>query len=42
MFISNPIHTVSQCELVITIMVPRMMVDMIMGKVIGFISTGRI
>jgi hypothetical protein len=42
MFISKPIHTVSQCELVITIVVPRMMVDIIMEDTMGFISTGRI
>lgn len=40
-FISNPIHTVSQWELVITMIVPMMIVDMIMEKMIGFISTGR-
>lgn len=41
-FISKPIHTVSQWELVITIIVPRIMVDIIREKIIGFISTGRI
>ena len=42
MFISNPIHTMSQCELVITMVVPNIMVSKIMAKVRGFISTGRI
>lgn len=42
MFISNPIHTTSQCELVITIVVPNIMVSRIVVKVRGFISTGRI
>lgn len=42
MFISNPIHTTSQCELVITMVVPNIMVSKIMAKVRGFISTGRI
>lgn len=41
-FISKPIHTVNQWELVITIIVPRIMVDIIIEKIIGFISTGRI
>lgn len=42
MFISKPIHTSSQCELIITIRVPRMMVSEIMVKMSGFISTGRV
>lgn len=42
MFISKLIHTVNQCELVITIIVSRMMVDIIEDKMIGFISMGRI
>lgn len=41
-FISKPIHTVSQWELVITIVVPRIIVNIIMKKIMGFISTGRI
>lgn len=41
MFISKPIQTSSQCELVITIRVPRMMVDEIVARMRGFISTGR-
>lgn len=40
-FISKPIQTSSQCELVITIRVPRMMVDEIVARIMGFISTGR-
>lgn len=42
MFISNPIQMSSQWELIITIMVPSIIVDRIMIKIIGFISTGRI
>lgn len=42
MFISKSIQTVSQCKLVITITVPRMTVAMVMIKIRGFISTGRI
>ena len=42
MFISNPIQMSSQWELIITIMVPNMIVDRIIIKMIGFISTGRI
>lgn len=42
MFISKPIQTSSQCELVITIRVPRIMVDKIVVKISGFISTGRV
>lgn len=41
MFISKPIQTSNQCELVITMRVPRMMVDEIVAKIRGFISTGR-
>lgn len=41
-FISNPIHTSSQWELIITIIVPSISVDRIIIKMIGFISTGRI
>lgn len=41
-FISNPIQMSSQCELIMTMMVPNMMVIRIMIKIIGFISTGRI
>lgn len=42
MFISKPIQTSSQCELVITMRVPRMMVDEIVINTRGFISTGRV
>lgn len=42
MFISNPIHTSSQCELVITIRVPKATVDKIIARMSGFISTGRV
>lgn len=42
MFISNPIQMRSQCELIITISVPRMMVEEIIIKMRGFISTGRV
>lgn len=41
-FISNPIQTSSQWELIMTIMVPSIMVDKIIVKIIGFISTGRV
>lgn len=41
-FISNPIQTISQWELVITIRVPRMIVVMMVVIINGFISTGRI
>lgn len=41
-FISKPIQTSNQCELVITIRVPRMMVNEIVVKMSGFISTGRV
>ena len=40
--ISNPIQISSQWELIITIMVPNIIVDRMMIKMIGFISTGRI
>lgn len=42
MFISNPIQTSSQWELIITMMVPIIIVDKIRMKMIGFISTGRV
>lgn len=42
MFISNPIQMSSQWELIMTIMVPSIIVDRIIIKMIGFISTGRI
>lgn len=42
MFISKPTQTINQCKLVITITVPRMTVVMVMIKIRGFISTGRI
>ena len=41
MFISKPIQVSSQWELVRTIMVPDITVDMIMMRMGGFISTGR-
>lgn len=41
-FISNPIQMRSQCELIITISVPRIIVEEIMIRMRGFISTGRI
>lgn len=41
-FISNPIHTISQWELIITITVPIIIVKQIVHITIGFISTGRI
>ena len=40
-FMSNPIQISNQCELVITITVPDIMVT-IMIKMIGFIRMGRI
>lgn len=40
-FISKPIQTSSQCELVITIRVPKIIVNEIVAKMSGFISTGR-
>lgn len=42
MFISNPIHVISQWELIITIMVPIMTVAKIIERIKGLISTGRI
>lgn len=42
MFISNPIQIMSQCELVITMRVPRIMVAIIVNIIRGFISTGRV
>lgn len=42
MFISKPIQTSSQCELVITMRVPRIMVSEIVVRMSGFISTGRV
>ena len=42
MFVSNLIQMSSQWELIITIIVPSIMVDRIMIKMIGFISTKRI
>ena len=41
-FISNLIQMSSQWELIMTIIVPRMIVDRIMIKIIGFIGMGRI
>ena len=41
-FISNPIQMSSQWELIRTIMVPNIIVDRIIIKIIGFISMGRI
>ena len=41
MFISNPIQVSNQWELVRTIMVPDMTVDMMIIRIGGFISTGR-
>lgn len=41
-FISNPIQTSSQWELIITIIVPNIIVDKIRIKMIGFISMGRV
>lgn len=40
-FISKPIQIINQCELVITIKVPSMIVDIIIVIIIGFISKGR-
>lgn len=42
MFISKPIHTISQCELVITMVVPKIIVDIIVVETRGFISMGGI
>lgn len=41
-FISNPVHTKNQCELIMTSMVPRNIVDRIRSKIKGFISMGGI
>ena len=41
-FISNPIQMSSQWELIMKMIVPSMIVDRIVIKIIGFISTGRI
>lgn len=41
-FISNPIQIRSQWELIITIRVPIIMVDEIIVRMRGFISTGRV
>lgn len=41
-FISKPIQIISQWELVITIMVPRITVVMMVMEIRGFISTGRV
>lgn len=41
-FISNPIQTSNQWELIITMIVPIIIVDRIRMKMIGFISTGRV
>lgn len=42
MFISNPIQINNQCELSITIIVPVIIVAIMVMRVWGFISTGRI
>lgn len=39
-FISNPVHTKNQCELIITNMVPKNIVNRIRRKIRGFISMG--
>lgn len=41
MFISNPIQTISQWELINTIIVPEMTVDIMIMRVEGLISMGR-
>lgn len=41
-FISKPIQIISQCELVITITVPRMTVIRIVVTMRGFVSAGRV
>ena len=41
-FISNLIQMSSQWELIMKMIAPRMIVDRIMIKIIGFISMGRI
>lgn len=40
-FISNPIQVINQCVLIRTMMVPEMIVDVMMIRMGGFISTGR-
>lgn len=40
-FISKPIQIMNQCELISTIIVPVIIVNKIMVKIIGFISKGR-
>lgn len=42
MFISNPIQVRNQCELVITIRVPEIIVVNTSDRTMGLISTGRI
>lgn len=42
MFISNPAQVINQCELVITIKVPEIIVVNTNDKIAGLISTGRI
>lgn len=42
MFISNPIQISNQCELSMTIMVPVMIVAMMIMRIGGFISMGRV
>lgn len=41
-FISNPIQIVSQCELVSTIVVPATTVNIMVMRIGGLISTGRV
>lgn len=41
-FISNPIQINNQWELIMTMMVPNIIVDKMIIKMIGFISTGRV
>lgn len=41
-FISNPTQIMNQCELVITIRVPEIIVVNTSDRVVGLISTGRI
>lgn len=40
-FISNPIQIIIQCELISTMIVPRITVDMMMIRIGGLISMGR-
>ena len=42
MFISNPIQTSNQWDLIMTMIVPNIIVDKIRIKMIGFISMGKI